>query len=192
MTVKQNGIDTTTSMGSNTILTMNGNEIEQISQTNFSADFVKTINRNYTTTTVTGLSEQDMHTYTFSAGTFATDGDTYYWHGGLTTIGTASAATNTFKLYVDGTVVMTVSFTNQGSATATTGSWDLTLMRKDATTLLVIPKFFGQRVVTTTFQWSSAGTQAVTLSNSFIIKVTGQAGQSGGSTSALGSILTRA
>lgn len=159
---------------------------------NFSSNFSGAVNKNYTTTTITGTSEQDMHTYTFAANTFATDGDTYTWEGGITTIGTASAATNTFRLYVDGTVVTTISFTNQGNATAATGKWVLILQRKSSTSLAVIPTFFGQRAVTTTFQWASAGTQTVTLSGSFIIKVTGQCGQSAGTMSALSSILTRA
>ena len=156
----------------------------------YSANFVNAVNRNYTTTTITGTSEQDMHTYTFAANTFAADGDTYLWEGGMTTIGTASAATNTLRMYVDGTVVMTISFTNQGNTTAATGKFSLTLQRKNSTTLTVIPTFFGQRVVTTTFQWASAGTQTVTLSNSFIIKLTGQCGQSAGTMSTLSSVLT--
>jgi hypothetical protein len=148
--------------------------------------------KNFTTTTVTGTSEQDMHTYTFAANTFATNGDTYYWNGGMTTIGTASTATNTFRLYVNGTAVMTVSFTNQGNTTAGSGAWSLTLQRKDATTLTVIPTFLGQRAAGTNFQWGTAATQTVTLSSSFIIKVTGQCGQSAGTMSALSSILTKA
>lgn len=153
---------------------------------------VTTINKNYTTTTVTGLSEQDMHTYTFAAATFAADGDTYYWNGAMKTIGTASAATNTFRLYLNGTVIQTVSFTNQGNTTAGSGGWNLTLQRKDATTLTFCSNFLGQRAAGTNFQWGSADTQTVTLSGSFIIKVTGQCGQSAGTMSTLMSVLTKA
>jgi hypothetical protein len=153
---------------------------------------VTTINKNYTTTTVTGTSEQDMHTYTFAANTFAADGDTYYWNGGVSTIGTASAATNTLRLYINGTVIMTISFTNQGNTTAGSGGWNLTLQRKNSTTLTLIPTFLGQRAAGTNFQWGTAGTQTVTLSSSFIMKVTGQCGQSAGTMSALCSVLTRA
>lgn len=153
---------------------------------------VTTIDKNYTTTTITGTSEQDMHTYTFSAGTFATNGDTYYWNGGMSTFGTPVTATNTFRLYVDGTVVLTISFTNQGEATTGSGGWNLTLQRKDATTLTLITSFLGQRAAGTNFQWGKTITQTVTLSGSFIIKTTGQCGQSGGAMSALASVLTRA
>jgi len=153
---------------------------------------VTTINKNYTTTTVTGTSEQDMHTYTFPAGTFATDGDTYYWNGAIKTIGTAVSATNTFRLYLDGTVIQTINFTNQGTATAGSGGWNLTLQRKNSTTLTFYSNFLGQRASGTNFQWGTADTQTVTLSGSFIIKVTGQCGQSAGTMSTLMSILTKA
>lgn len=153
---------------------------------------VTTIDKNYTTTTVTGTSEQDMHTYTFSAGTFATDGDTYYWNGAIRTVGTASAATNTFRLYLNGTVILTIPFTNQGNSVTGMGGWNLTLQRKNSTTLTYSSNFLGQRAAGVNFQGAEVDTKTVTLSGSFIIKVTGQCGQSAGTMSTLMSVLTRA
>src|SRR6266540_3242339 len=95
---------------------------------------------NITPTSTFGTAPTTIATITVQPESFPDPGQMITWRGILM----ATAATNTLRLYINGTVIMTISFTNQGNTTAGSGGWNLTLQRKNSTTLTLIPTFLGQ------------------------------------------------
>lgn len=191
MTVKETGYDTITSLSSNNVMTLNGSSMEQITQANFIAglNIPAFSGTNVTPASTSGTGETDLHTLTIPANTLSALNDIVIWKGSFTSTGGIVAGTNTLKLYIDGTLVSTLSMTSLSSAITVKGEFQLSILWSAANTIAFMAAFNGTRAAGTIYINFDNGTQAVTTSSNFDIKITGTDAQADGVTTCNASFL---
>ena len=125
----------------------------------------------------TGTSETDLHSYTTPASTFASDGDKIFFDFGGTM--PDATATITIKVYFGGTQI----YTSGAIALSGTGDYHINgfLVRVNSTTIRAVVSGVHRSGIPLT---SSDYTEVtgLTLSNTNILKITGQAGGGTGGT----------
>lgn len=132
-----------------------------------------TIDQKFTSTgTPASAVETDLHSFTTVASSLGTDGDGFTLTSGGTFAGNASA-TSQLRVYFGGTQI----FATGALTAAAAGSWaiECEVIRSSATTARCITQFTAPNAVTTPLVTQTDLT-GLTLSNSNILKVTGQGG----------------
>jgi len=132
-----------------------------------------TIDQKFTSTgTPASAVETDLHSFTTVASSLGTDGDGLNMTSAGTFAGNASA-TSQLRVYFGGTQI----FASGALTAAAAGSWriECEIIRSSATTVRCITHFTAANAVTTPLVTQTDLT-GLTLSNSNILKVTGQGG----------------
>lgn len=132
-----------------------------------------TIDQKYSSTgTPASSTETDLHTFTTAASSLGADGDGFTMTSGGTFAGNASA-TSQLRVYFGGTQI----FASGALTAAAAGSWQIETMiiRDSSTTIRAITTLTATSAVTVPLV-SQTDVTGLTLSNSNILKVTGQGG----------------
>jgi hypothetical protein len=132
-----------------------------------------TIDQKFTSTgTPASSAETDLHSFTTVASSLGADGDGFTFTAAGTFAGNASA-TSTLRFYFGGTQI----FTSGSLTVAAAGSWraEVMVIRDSSTSVRCSTVFITANAVTTPLTTQTDVT-GLTLSNSQILKATGQGG----------------
>lgn len=184
MTVQIAEIDTITSLSTNYVLTLNGSEVEQISQDNFLNSFpgmMNTSNLNTTTVPTSGTGETDLHTLTIASNTLSSAGASFNWHGIITATGVTAGGAMAFKLYIDAVSKGTITIPVLGNGDVNGGVFSISVVYLTASTGLFSVDG-SVKGATSNGVLDYANTISIDFTSSFVIKITGTATSAGGDT----------
>jgi hypothetical protein len=179
------GIDTITSVGSGNLLVSNGNVVEQISPVNFMASQTSgalyNSDANTTTVSTSGTGETDLHTFTVPAGALSSAGQYLNWNGIITATGVTAGGAMSYKLYVNGSSLGTISVPVLGNGAVNGGAFSIKLFYLTASTGLY--NVSGSvKGATSNGVLDYANASSIDFTSSIALKITGTATNAGGET----------